>query len=109
MPLNKTEKIELLKAFVAGVKDQNEAEEKLTDALSAMNNENFIFSLSERIYGAFSGAVKNLVGKESYDWVDWWLWETDFGTKSFDFTIHGTEYVVNKMTLDEFLVAVIDE
>lgn len=107
MALSKDERIALAKMYVQGIRDQDAREDDVSQAFRALSDDNMVFSLSAKVRDAFHEVMKSILGDYDYDWLTWYMWEADFGSKSFEFSIDETEYVVNKMTLDEFLQLVI--
>lgn len=109
MSLNKANRIELCEIYIDSLKRQSEQEDALSAALSLLCEDNMLFGVSRTVSDGFASVMISVLGKFDYDWIDWYMWETDFGTKDFEFTVDGKEYVVSKMTLREFLSIVISQ
>lgn len=82
---------------------QRAGEEMLSTALQTLGSDNQVFGLAEPIEGAYTELVAELIGPELFDWLMWWMYECDHGTKKMEFTIDGTEYDPTTMTLYRFL------
>lgn len=109
MQISKQEKIELIKIYIEGVRKQESAEDQLSDAFGALCSENFLMGVSSHISSALDSLLRKVIGEFEFDWIGWYIYETEFGTKKFDFTFNHKPYLVSEMTLDEFLNVVIEE
>ena len=85
---------------------QNSAEDRLNQALRALGSDNQIFSLCEPISSAYSSLVKSLLSPELFDWLLWWMYETEMGSKAMMFSVDNIEYDPTNMTLYNFLETV---
>lgn len=72
-------------------------------AFSALGSDNGLVSLCEPIEGAYSNLVAELLGPQLWDWLTWWMYETDNGTRKMEFYIDEVEYDPTQMTLYKFL------
>lgn len=75
----------------------------LNTALAALGSDNQVFGLAEPIEGAYTELVHELLGPELFDWLMWWMYETDSGKVNMEFIIDGTSYDPTTMTLYRFL------
>jgi hypothetical protein len=82
---------------------QRAGEEAVSQAFASLGSDNSIFGLAEPIEGAYTKLVEELLGPELFEWLMWWMYETDCGTKCMSFSINGTEYDPTQMTLYRFL------
>lgn len=82
---------------------QRAGEDQVNKALGTLGQDNMLFSLSEPLESAYTNAVKELIGEDLFDWLMYWMWECDMGTKDMEFIIDGTSYYTNRMTLYRFL------
>jgi len=82
---------------------QSAAVEQVNTALRALGSDNYLFSVCEPIESAYTKLVEILLGPELYDWLNWWMYETDCGKRKMQFYIDGTEYSPQDMTLYRFL------
>ena len=87
---------------------QSAGVKQLNTALDALGSDNMLFSLCEPIEGAYTRLVEELLGPELWDWLMWWMWETDCGIRNLVFTIDGVEYDPTQITLYRFLEIVDD-
>jgi hypothetical protein len=82
---------------------QSAAVEQLNTALRALGSDNYLFSICEPLESAYTTLVADLLGPELWDWLTWWMYETDNGQRQMEFSINGTEYDPTQMTLYKFL------
>ena len=78
----------------------------LSLAMKNFNPDNDIFFQSTPFSHAYHDLVKEIVGDVSYEWIDWFCWETDFGTRPDFECSFGTGDPLRAYTfdqLDEFL------
>ena len=78
----------------------------LNTALAALGSDNQVFGLAEPIEGAYTELVQEIIGPELFDWLMWWMYETDMGKINMLFTVNGTSYDPTTMTLYKFLETV---
>lgn len=82
---------------------QRAHDDRLNTALSCINPDNQIFGLADAIEGPYTKLVQQLLGTELFDWLMWWMYECDHGTKPMEFSINNTPYNPTTMTLYKFL------
>lgn len=87
---------------------QNVAEDQVNSALRSLGSDNQIFSLCEPISSAYTNLVQQLLSPELFDWLLWWMYETDMGKRPMMFVIDNITYDPTSMTLYNFL-STIDE
>ena len=82
---------------------QRAGEERVSRAFAALGSDNFIFGLAEPIETAYTKLVEQLLGPELFEWLMWWMYETDCGTQNMSFSINDIEYDPTQITLYKFL------
>ena len=82
---------------------QSAGESLLDQALRALGSDNQIIDLCEPILVLYRKLLTQTIGPEMMDWLDWWMYETDHGTKPMHFSIDNVEYDPTTMTLYRFL------
>jgi hypothetical protein len=82
---------------------QSAAVDQINQALRSLGSDNYLFSVCEPLENAYTTLVADLLGPELYDWLTWWIYETDCGKRKMEFSIDGTEYNPQDMTLYRFL------
>lgn len=82
---------------------QSAAVDQVNTALRSLGSDNYMFSLCEPLERAYTDLVADLLGPELYDWLTWWMYETDNGARKMEFQIDGTDYDPTQMTLYKFL------
>lgn len=85
---------------------QSAGETMLDQALRTLGSDNQIIDLCEPILVAYRRLLTQYIGPELMDWLDWWMYETDHGTKPMEFTINNIRYDPTQMTLYKFLETV---
>lgn len=87
---------------------QSAGMDQLNRALNSLGSDNMLFSLCEPIEGAYTALVEELLGPELWEWLMWWMYETDHGNYQMLFSIDGVEYNPQDLTLYKFLEIVDD-
>ena len=82
---------------------QSAGEQMLDKALRTLGSDNQIIDLCEPILVPYRKLLTQTLGLELMDWLDWWMYETDYGTKAMHFSIDEAEYDPTTMTLFKFL------
>jgi hypothetical protein len=82
---------------------QSAAVDQLNTALRGLGSDNYLFSLCEPLEAAYTTLVADLLGPKLWDWLTWWMYETDNGQRKMEFSIDGVEYDPTQMTLYRFL------
>jgi hypothetical protein len=82
---------------------QSAGEIMLDKALRTLGSDNQIIDLCEPILVAYRKLLTATIGQELMDWLDWWMYETDYGSKPMEFSINNTPYDPTTMTLYKFL------
>jgi hypothetical protein len=82
---------------------QSAAVDQVNAALRALGSDNYLFSVCEPLESAYTTLVADLLGPELWDWLTWWMYETDNGSRQMEFSIDGVEYDPTQMTLYKFL------
>jgi len=71
-------KKQLCERYIAVINDSRAKEEALEEALQAINPDNYFMGLVPDYFTElFNDMFIMLVGEPTYDWVTWWLYETD--------------------------------
>lgn len=89
--------------YVQALKTQRIREEQLDKVMRLLNPDNQVFGLADAVEGPYTNLVSDLIGPELFDWLMWWMYECDHGTKPMEFKIHGTSYDPTQMKLYRFL------
>ena len=87
---------------------QSAAVDQVNTALRALGSDNYLFSVCEPLENAYTTLVADLLGPELWDWLTWWIYETDNGTRQMEFSINGVDHDPTTMTLYRFL-EIVDE
>ena len=89
--------------FTQATITQRAGEDLLEQALRVLGSDNQIIDLCEPVLAAYRKLLTTTIGPELMDWLDWWMYETDYGTKAMKFSIDGVEYDPAQITLYKFL------
>lgn len=89
--------------FAQAMITQSAGEAMLNTALRSLGSDNQIIDLCEPVLVAYRKLLLQIIGKSLMDWLDWWMYECDHGTKKMEFYIGGVEYNPQDMTLYRFL------
>ena len=81
-------------------------EDQLSKTLQMINPDNQIFGLADAIEGPYTNLVRQLLGLELFEWLMWWMYETEMGKTNMLFQIDGVSYDPTTMTLFSFLEVV---
>ena len=82
---------------------QSAGMDQLNRALNSLGSDNYVASICEPLEVAYNELVAELLGEELYDWLMWWMYECDHGTRRMEFWINDVKYDPTTMTLYKFL------
>lgn len=82
---------------------QRAGESMLNTALQALGSDNQVFGLAEPLEGAYTKLVQELLGETLFEWLMWWMYETEHGQLNMEFVIDGVSYDPTQITLYRFL------
>jgi hypothetical protein len=85
---------------------QRAYEDQFSRALQCINPDYQAFGLADPVEGPYTELVAELLGPELFDWLMWWMYETDHGTQPMHFYIDMVEHDPTTMTLYSFLETV---
>jgi hypothetical protein len=89
--------------YVQAVKHQTELEALLHQAFKHLNPDNSIMGTSNPILSAYTKLVTQQLTPSQTDWLTWWMYETDFGNSSKQFTISENDWINTRdLTFDKF-------
>lgn len=95
--------------YAMNMKVQRVNEQRVHEALTTLCGDNQVFSLAEPIELGYTRLVQATIGEDLFDWLCWWMYETEYGDKDMEFCINDTCYDPTEMTLYKFLELVDDE
>jgi len=99
-------KKEILKNYVDGLNQQNKCDKKFHDVLKFIHADNYNISLvSESFTIAMDALIEEVIGKNTFDWLQWWLWESNVGIGDNKFGVDPVIFDKNSQithTLDTF-------
>lgn len=85
---------------------QSAGMDQLNSALRSLGSDNYVASICEPLESAYHNLVVDLLGPELFDWLMWWMYDTDHGTRKMEFMIQGRAYDPTQITLYKFLEVV---
>jgi len=83
--------------------EQSAGIEQLNTALGCLGSDNHMFSLCEPLEAAYTKLVEELLGPQLWDWLMWWMYETNYGEQCMEFSIDGIDYDPTQITLYKLL------
>lgn len=89
--------------YAQALKAQRAHDHRLDTALRLINPDNQVFGLADAVEGPYTQLVEQLLGPELFEWIMWWMYETEWGTQNMEFIVEGTTYDPTTMTLQQFL------
>ena len=89
--------------YINAVHTQVVYEEAFDIALTSLGSERGITQLGKVVQDAYTELVKSLITPEQWDWVEYWMWECNFGDSTHAFTIDGLVYNISEITLLKYL------
>ena len=94
--------------YAMAMKTQRTYERGVEQALATLCSDNSIFSLAEPLESAYSDLVQTLLSPELFEWLMWWMYDTDYGQEPLLFTVVAAEgqqitYDPTELTLYKFL------
>ena len=92
--------------YAMSLTTQRAYEAELNKLLQCINPDNQLFGLADAVEGPYTTLVADLLGPELFDWLMWWIYETECGKTNMLFEISGTSYDPTEMTLYKFLETV---
>jgi len=92
----------LCKHYIEVINSTRAKEEALEEAFQAINPDNYVMGL---VSDQFTEIFTSLVGDSAYDWVSWWLYETD--QKSSIIWVNDVEVNIN--SFDDLWEAVLKD
>ena len=99
-------KKEILKNYIDGLIHQNECDNKFYDVLKFIHADNYNISLVSESYTiAMDALIEEVIGKNTFDCLQWWLWETNVGIGDNKFRVDPVIFDKNDEiihTLDTF-------
>jgi hypothetical protein len=102
--MNKEKQIAAAIDFIHSIKRQNEIENNISRQFKQLNPDNQIFSLVDlELIKSYEKFLYEVIGSNNCDWVDWWIYETDFGDYPMTFEIDQKEYNTKDLSLKQFL------
>ena len=101
--MNKTHKHKIAYDYCQAMLTQSIYTDKVSKAFQVINLDNQVFGLADPVEAPYTKLVEELLGTELFDWIMWWMYECEHGTKAMQFTVDGIEHDPTTMTLYKFL------
>lgn len=76
---------------------------KVNEAFKMLCSENQVFGLCDPVQKQYKKLVLDILGSDNMDWLEYWQFETDYGTQSREFTIDNQTYDSSTLTLFKYL------
>lgn len=88
--------------YVQAVKYQQQTEQILDTALRQLNPDNQVIGTADPILRAYSKLMQESLTQAQWDWLEWYMWETDFAQRSAAFGINNEMVDVQGMSFFKF-------
>ena len=88
--------------YMLAVQTQAAAEDQVNQALQNLGSDNQVFNLAEPILNAYSNLVQEILGPTAWEWLTWWMYETDYGKSNMSFTIDDQNYDPTQLSFEQF-------
>jgi hypothetical protein len=88
--------------YVQAMKHQAETENLVNSAFQQLNSDNCILGTAQPVQTAYTKLVQQLITPEQWGWLEWWMYETDFGQRSMQFSIDNEFLDASGMTFYKF-------
>ena len=108
--LNDDETLELVQLYVETALKHSKTNDAISKALKMLCVDNEFVSSGDYMIANYDTTIRKLIGDYLMDWVDWWMYDCEFGTKSSTYTIASDDnlsnraisYDVSEQTFSEF-------
>lgn len=101
MPIKSTHQIAY--DYCQALISQRALDNRLDQALQCINPDNQVFGLADAVEGPYTKLVQELLGDTLFEWLMWWIYETEHGTQNMEFIVNDISYDPTQMTLYRFL------
>ena len=88
--------------YVQAVKYQSECEIIVDTALRTLNPDNCIMGTAQPLQNAYTKLVRELLTTTQFDWLMWYMYESDYGQRSMGFSINNEWFDVQGMSFFKF-------
>lgn len=89
--------------YVQALKTQHIQECAVAQAFNTLGSECDYICLSKPTQDAYTKLVKTLLTPDQFDWLEYWMYECDFGNSEHQITVDNHNYTINNLTLYKFL------
>jgi hypothetical protein len=95
-------KREIVREWIRAKRDQDIRDEKLHQVFQLLHPDNYVCSGDSHLLEAYTSLVKKVVGKQRWPWIEWWVYEANYGKYSMEFALEGDVYDAQQLTFDQF-------
>lgn len=88
--------------YVEAIKFQQQTEELLSATLQRLNSENYIAGTAGYTQKMYTQLVKQLLTEHQFEWLEWYMYDTDFGTESQTFLANNQVYNIKSISFVKF-------
>lgn len=88
--------------YITAVQAQRTYEQSVSKALGI----DFI-ELGNHVQDAYTQLVKSMMSEDQWQWVEYWMWECNFGDSELYFAINRVTYKIKDLTLEKYLEVVL--
>lgn len=89
--------------YVCAINTQTILESAVAESLRSLGSDCDYVHLSEPTQAAYTKLVRSLLTPDQFDWLEYWMYECDFGNSNHQITINNTNYTIKNLTLQQYL------
>lgn len=101
--IDKATKILIAKRYIEGIVEDDKHSNTVQEVIQKIFVDASCLGTVSPLATAFTDLVAELLGEDCLNWVDWWIYETNFGTKPYEFSINSKQYTATDLSIEEFL------
>ena len=89
--------------YVQALKTQHILESAVAESLRSLGSDCEYVYLSKPTQDAYTKMVKTLLTQDQFNWLEYWMYECDFGNSTHQIHVNNQKHTVNDLTLYKFL------
>jgi hypothetical protein len=94
--------LEPINVYIVAKRKQYNMDDKANALLNVIMADHSSCGLRNPLSDALDTLVQDALGMETFDWIEWWMYETDFGCKNMTYTVAGVDYDPTQQSFQEF-------
>lgn len=89
--------------YVQALKTQFIQEQALAQALRSLGSDCSYVHVAEPVETAYTKLIRSLITQDQFEWLEYWMYECDFGNSTHTIHVNDCVYTINNLTLYKFL------